>query len=96
VIASSNSQTLQFDSLVAGETYLLVVTNSPGAFAIQFKHLDDPVVRVLPSHARVTGVTAVTTFVCPSPKMALYWETAPSFANGRYYVTLTPLTQKEF
>jgi hypothetical protein len=95
VIASSNLQTLPLDSLVAGQTYLLVITNSPGAVTLQFKHHDDPVTRNLPTHVGMSGAVVVTTFLCPSSVMALVWNTLAS-NTPKYYVSLTPITEQEF
>lgn len=79
--------------MVAGVTYLLVITNNPGAVSLQFKHLSDPTPRVLPAVSGVTDAVVVTTFICPSPTMALVWAAAP---GADYHMTLVPTTAPEF
>lgn len=93
MIATSNLQTLQLDPLTPGVEYLFVLTNSPGANTLQFKHHSDPTTRDLPVHTAVTGAVVVTKFLCPAPQMALVFAEVP---GAPYYVSLTPLTTPEF
>ncbi len=72
---------------------MLVITKSPGANTLQFKHQDDPDPVNHPAHTAVATATVVTQFLCPSPKMALVWAAPPANA---YYVSVLPITSPEF
>lgn len=93
MIARTNLQTLPLDSLVPGLTYLLVITNSPGANTLKFQHLDNPTTAAHPAHVGVVGATVVTTFLCPAPVMALVFAAPPA---QDYYVSVLPLASPEF
>lgn len=91
---TSNAQTLQLESLVAGVTYMLVITKATGTNStLQFKHLGDADPINHPAHTAVTGATTVSQFLCPSPVMALVFAAPPS---QNYHVSVLPITQQEF
>ncbi len=72
---------------------MLVITNSPGANSLQFKHLGAETPTDHPAHTSVSDPTVVTQFLCPSPTMALVWAVAPV---TEYSVTVLPITSPEF
>jgi hypothetical protein len=79
--------------MVPGVTYMLVLTGSTAIGTLKFQHLDDPATAPHPDYTAVAGATVVKTFLCPSPSMALVFDTAPT---QNYYLSILQLTSQEF
>lgn len=85
---------LKLDVLTQGVTYLLVITQCPGAHTLKFMHLDDPTPALLPSYGTNNTVgTVVAQFVCPAPRMLIEFANTPT---QDYHVSVTPVSAPEF